>query len=105
MQAALEQVGIADQAKARPGQLSGGQQQRVAMARALVCRPQLLLADEPTGNLDTENGEAVMALLRQAAADGVTVVMVTHSQAHAAEAQRIVRLLDGRIVPQSRISA
>jgi putative ABC transport system ATP-binding protein len=105
VQAALEQVGIADQAKARPGQLSGGQQQRAAMARALICRPQLLLADEPTGNLDTENGEAVMALLRQAAGDGVTVVMVTHSQAHAGEAQRIVRLLDGRIVPQPPVSA
>ena len=98
-------MGLAEQAKLRPGRLSGGQQQRVAMARALVSRPQLLLADEPTGNLDTENGEAVMALLRQAAADGVTVVMVTHSLAHAGEAQRIVRLLDGRVAPEPQVSA
>ena len=102
VQAALEQVGIAQHARLRPGQLSGGQQQRTAIARALISRPQLLLADEPTGNLDTENGEAVMALLRQAAADGVTVVMATHSLAHAGMAQRVVRLLDGRIVSETQ---
>jgi putative ABC transport system ATP-binding protein len=105
VQAALEQVGVDAQAKLRPAQLSGGQQQRVAIARALVCRPQLLLADEPTGNLDTEQGEMVMALLRQAAAGGVAVVMATHSQAHAGAAQRVVRLRDGRIVPNPEASA
>jgi putative ABC transport system ATP-binding protein len=105
VEAALEQVGIAAQARLRPAQLSGGQQQRTAIARALVCEPQLLLADEPTGNLDTEQGETVMALLRQAAADGVTVVMATHSLAHAGQAQRTIRLLDGRLVSEPHVSA
>ena len=98
---ALEKVGIADQARFKPGRLSGGQQQRAAIARALISRPRLLLADEPTGNLDTENGEAVMALLKEAAAEGVTVVMVTHSLAHAAEAARTIRLVDGRVIADS----
>jgi putative ABC transport system ATP-binding protein len=103
--AALERVGMAHRAKHRPQQLSGGQQQRVAVARALVSSPDLILADEPTGNLDTANGEAVMSLLGEAAAAGVTVIMVTHSLAHAAAAARTVRLLDGRVVSQSQLAA
>ena len=103
--AALERVGLGHRAKHRPQQLSGGQQQRVAVARALVSEPKLILADEPTGNLDTANGEAVMALLAQAAAAGVTVVMVTHSLAHAAEAQRTIKLLDGRVVSETLLAA
>lgn len=102
---ALERVGVAHRAHHRPQQLSGGQQQRVAVARALVSAPSLILADEPTGNLDTANGDAVMALLTEAAASGVTVVMVTHSLAHAAVAQRTVKLLDGRVVSETRLAA
>ena len=102
---ALERVGIAHRARHRPQQLSGGQQQRVAVARALVSDPSLILADEPTGNLDTHNGEAVMTLLTEAAAAGVTVIMVTHSLAHAAVAQRTVKLLDGRVVSETLLAA
>ena len=102
---ALERVGIGHRAKHRPQQLSGGQQQRVAVARALVSNPSLILADEPTGNLDTVNGEAVMTLLTEAAAGGVTVIMVTHSLAHAAVAQRTVKLLDGRVVSETLLAA
>ena len=102
---ALERVGIAHRARHRPQQLSGGQQQRVAVARALVSEPSLILADEPTGNLDTANGEAVMALLTEAAAAGVTVVMVTHSLSHAAVAQRTIKLLDGRVVSETLLAA
>lgn len=96
--AMLEKLGIAHRAKHRPSQLSGGQQQRVAIARALVANPALLLADEPTGNLDSAHGEEVMRLLRQINAEGTTVVMVTHSPTHAAQASRVVSLLDGRIL-------
>jgi putative ABC transport system ATP-binding protein len=96
--AMLDKLGIAHRARHRPSQLSGGQQQRVAIARALVAGPALLLADEPTGNLDTAHGDEVMRLLRSINAEGTTVVMVTHSPAHAAQASRSVRLLDGRIV-------
>jgi putative ABC transport system ATP-binding protein len=102
---ALEQVGIAHRARHRPHQLSGGQQQRVAVARALVSQPSLILADEPTGNLDTANGEEVMRLLTGAAESGVTVVMVTHSLAHAAAAQRTIKLLDGRVVSETLLAA
>jgi len=98
VQAMLERLGVAHRSKHRPSQLSGGQQQRVAIARALVAGPALLLADEPTGNLDTAHGDEVMRLLRSINADGTTVVMVTHSPAHAAQASRTVSLLDGRIV-------
>jgi len=99
--AALERVGLSHRARHRPRQLSGGQQQRVAVARALAPSPKLILADEPTGNLDTANGEAVMDLLKSSAASGVTVVMVTHSPAHAAEAGRTIRMLDGCVVSQT----
>ena len=102
---ALERVGVGHRARHRPQQLSGGQQQRVAVARALVSRPSLILADEPTGNLDSANGEAVMRLLTEAAAAGVTVIMVTHSLVHAAAAQRTIKLLDGRVVVETLMAA
>jgi putative ABC transport system ATP-binding protein len=102
---ALERVGIGHRARHRPQQLSGGQQQRVAVARALVSEPSLILADEPTGNLDTANGDEVMKLLTQAAAAGVTVIMVTHSLAHASVAQRTIKLLDGRVVSETLLAA
>jgi len=98
VKAMLERLGVAHRAGHRPSQLSGGQQQRVAIARALVANPAMLLADEPTGNLDTAHGDEVMRILRQINADGTTVVMVTHSPAHAAQASRTLHLLDGRIV-------
>ena len=98
----LEQVGLAHRAGHRPQQLSGGQQQRVAIARALVSAPQVIFADEPTGNLDTANGEAVMNLLKGVWEGGTTIVMVTHSPRHAAEAQRTIAMLDGRIVSEAR---
>ena len=94
----LERVGLSHRAKHMPQQLSGGQQQRVAVARALVCEPKLILADEPTGNLDTANGEAVMELIEQSCGNGTTVVMVTHSEAHGARAHRTLHMLDGRLV-------
>ncbi|KFI08379.1 ABC transporter ATP-binding protein [Massilia sp. BSC265] len=94
----LERLGVAHRAKHRPSQLSGGQQQRVAIARALVAEPSMLLADEPTGNLDTAHGDEVMRLLRNINAEGTTVVMVTHSAAHAAQASRTLHLVDGRVV-------
>jgi len=94
----LERLGLADRVSHEPNQLSGGQQQRVAVARALVTRPALILADEPTGNLDSRNGADVMDMLATLHREGATVVMVTHSPARAAQAGRIVHLLDGRIV-------
>ena len=96
--AMLDKLGVAHRARHKPSQLSGGQQQRVAIARALVAGPALLLADEPTGNLDTAHGDEVMRMLRTINAEGTTVVMVTHSPAHAAQASRTLNLLDGRIV-------
>jgi putative ABC transport system ATP-binding protein len=100
---ALERMGVAHRARHRPQQLSGGQQQRVAIARALVSDPVLILADEPTGNLDTANGEAVMELLKEVCASGTTIVMVTHSPIHAAVAGRTVKMLDGRIVSETQL--
>jgi putative ABC transport system ATP-binding protein len=94
----MERLGIAHRAGHQPSQLSGGQQQRVAIARAIAARPALLLADEPTGNLDSAHGAEVMRLLRELNAEGTTLVMVTHSLEHAAQASRTLRLLDGRVV-------
>ena len=94
----LERMGISHRATHHPNQLSGGQQQRVAIARAAVCKPGLVLADEPTGNLDSKNGIEVMELLRELNREGTTVVMVTHSQRDASYADRIINLFDGQIV-------
>ena len=94
----LKRMNIAHRAKHFPQQLSGGQQQRVAIARAVVMNPKLILADEPTGNLDSKNGREVMDLLTELNREGSTIVMVTHSQKDAAKAQRIINLFDGKIV-------
>ena len=94
----LRKVNLSQRAKHYPQQISGGQQQRVAIARAVVGKPKLILADEPTGNLDSKNGLEVMELLSQLNAEGTTIVMVTHSQHDAAFAQRIVNLFDGQVV-------
>ena len=97
--AIMDRLGIAHRARHHPSQLSGGQQQRVAIARALVTRPLVLLADEPTGNLDSAHGEEVMQLLDEINAGGTTIVMVTHSATHAARAARTVGMLDGAVHP------
>src|SRR6266478_120528 len=98
---ALDRVGMAHRAKHLPSQLSGGQQQRVAVARALAGKPAILLADEPTGNLDSRNGEAVMNLLKELHREGATICMVTHDPRFEKHAGRIVHLFDGRIVEES----
>lgn len=95
---ALEKVGMSHRQKHYPAQLSGGQQQRVAVARAVVGNPSILLADEPTGNLDSNNGERVMSLLRDLHAGGATICMVTHDPRYARHAERTIHLFDGRIV-------
>jgi putative ABC transport system ATP-binding protein len=95
---ALERVGMSHRQKHYPSQLSGGQQQRVAVARAIAGRPLLLLADEPTGNLDSQNGEAVMKLLHELHDEGATICMVTHDPRYAENAQRSIHLFDGKIV-------
>jgi putative ABC transport system ATP-binding protein len=97
---ALQKVGMAHRMKHYPAQLSGGQQQRVAVARALAGKPSILLADEPTGNLDSKNGEAVMELLRELHREGATICMVTHDPRFARHADRAVHLFDGRIVDE-----
>ncbi len=98
VEAVMEKVGIAHRAGHLPGQLSGGQQQRVAVARAVVANPSMILADEPTGNLDSQHGAEVMAMLRDLNKEGATIVMVTHSPTDAGYAGRIIRLLDGHVV-------
>lgn len=98
---ALERMNIAHRARHLPQQLSGGQQQRTAIARAVVSRPRLILADEPTGNLDSATGEEVMQLLTELNSAGTTIIMVTHSRPHAEYAHRIVNLLDGEIVTEN----
>jgi putative ABC transport system ATP-binding protein len=103
VQHALERVGMAHRLKHHPSQLSGGQQQRVAVARALVGKPSLLLADEPTGNLDSKNGEAVMALLDELHRGGATICMVTHDARYADFAERKVFMFDGRIVDEDTL--
>lgn len=99
---ALEKVGMAHRTKHYPAQLSGGQQQRVAVARAVAGEPAILLADEPTGNLDSQNGEAVMGLLQELHRGGATICMVTHDERYAQHADRSVRLFDGRVVEDTR---
>jgi putative ABC transport system ATP-binding protein len=98
---ALAKVGLTARAKHYPAQLSGGQQQRVAVARALGGRPSLLLADEPTGNLDSKNGDAVMALLRELRGEGATICLVTHDLRHARDSQRTIHMFDGQIVTRA----
>jgi putative ABC transport system ATP-binding protein len=95
----LELVDMSSRAKHKPSQLSGGQQQRVAVARAVVGDPKLIVADEPTGNLDTKNGEDVMDMLTTLNEQGATILMVTHSPTHAERAHRMINMLDGRVVP------
>ena len=102
---AMDRVGVGHRARHYPHQLSGGQQQRAAIARAVVGEPRLLLADEPTGNLDTANGAQVMDILKGLNADGATIVMVTHSPSQADEAKRVVNMLDGRIIVTARRAA
>jgi putative ABC transport system ATP-binding protein len=101
--AALERVGMSHRGRHYPSQLSGGQQQRVAVARAVAGNPAILLADEPTGNLDSANGEAVMELLAELHRDGATICMVTHDERYAAHAGRTIHLFDGRIVEETAI--
>ncbi|HSP17125.1 MAG TPA: ABC transporter ATP-binding protein [Thermoanaerobaculia bacterium] len=102
VEASLAQVGMAHRKRHYPAQLSGGQQQRVAVARAIVGRPSILLADEPTGNLDSKNGAIVMDLIRELNDDGTTICMVTHDARYAEHADRKIRLFDGRLAGEER---
>ena len=105
VQDALERVGMAHRMKHYPAQLSGGQQQRVAVARAVVGDPSILLADEPTGNLDSSNGEAVMSLLKELHSAGSTICMVTHDPRYARHAERGIQLFDGRVIEEGEAAA
>jgi putative ABC transport system ATP-binding protein len=105
VQSALERVGMSHRMKHFPAQLSGGQQQRVAVARAVAGDPAILLADEPTGNLDSTNGEAVMELLRELHQGGATICMVTHDPRYARHADRSVHLFDGKVVEERQLTA
>ncbi|HJD94182.1 MAG TPA: ABC transporter ATP-binding protein [Bacteroides togonis] len=100
---AMERMAISHRAKHFPQQLSGGQQQRVAIARAVVANPKLILADEPTGNLDSKNGKEVMDLLKELNKEGTTIVMVTHSQHDAGFADRVINLFDGQVVAEANL--
>lgn len=100
---AMQRMNIMHRSRHFPQQLSGGQQQRVAIARAVVANPKLILADEPTGNLDSKNGKEVMELMSELHREGTTIVMVTHSQHDAGYAERIINLFDGQIVPQAAL--
>ena len=104
-QLALERVGLSNRMKHFPNQLSGGQKQRVAIARAIVGRPSIILADEPTGNLDSSMGNEIMAILQQLNAEGSTIVMVTHDEAMARKTHRLIRLFDGSMVGDSVLKA
>jgi putative ABC transport system ATP-binding protein len=101
---AMELVGLDHRARHKPSQLSGGQQQRVAVARAVVGDPKLILADEPTGNLDSKNGEEVMEMLTTLNEQGTTIIMVTHSPTHGAQAKRLITILDGQVVPEREMA-
>jgi putative ABC transport system ATP-binding protein len=105
VEAALERVGMAHRRRHMPSQLSGGQQQRVAVARAVAGDPLILLADEPTGNLDSRNGDAVMSLLQELHKGGATICMVTHNPEYAKQATRTINLFDGRVVDETRSAA
>ena len=105
VEAVMERVGIAHRAKHMPNQLSGGQQQRVAVARAIVGDQSLILADEPTGNLDSTHGQEVMDMLTQLNQEGTTIVMVTHSEPHAQCASRVINLFDGRVLTDANVAA
>ncbi len=102
VQTSLERVGMAHRMSHYPSQLSGGQQQRVAVARAIVGKPLILLADEPTGNLDSKNGTAVMSLMKELHAEGATICMVTHDPRYAQAADRAVHLFDGQVVSEDQ---
>jgi len=104
VQESLERVGMAHRMRHYPAQLSGGQQQRVAVARALAGSPSILLADEPTGNLDSKNGEAVMKLLQELHAEGATICIVTHDPRFAAHAERQVHLFDGKVIAEGELN-
>lgn len=104
VESAIEKLEIQNRARHMPSQLSGGQQQRVAVARAVVASPKLILADEPTGNLDSARGQDVMLLLKKLNQDGATIIMVTHSAEHADYAQRRINLFDGKVVTQSQLA-